>query len=89
VSLHNYLSVAYESQGRLAEAIELEKQTLESGRRVMGDEHPRTLALIAGLAYLYRMSGVVELATSLDIEAFNCKKRLQPDQLRMPRKLIE
>jgi hypothetical protein len=53
LSSRNNLAYAYESVGRLGEAITLYEQTLADRLRVLGAEHPDTLSSRNDLAYTY------------------------------------
>jgi hypothetical protein len=55
--LRNNLAYAYESAGRLGEAIPLFEQTLADSLRVLGEDHPHTLASRNNLAYAYESAG--------------------------------
>ena len=56
----NNLASAYESAGRLGEAIPLYEQVLADRVRVLGDDHPQTLTSRNNLAYAYLAAGRVE-----------------------------
>ena len=49
--------VALYERGAYAEAIKLAEETLETSERVLGPEHPDTLASVNNLAFLYRSAG--------------------------------
>jgi tetratricopeptide (TPR) repeat protein len=51
------LADTYGRQGRFAEGEALFRQTLESTRRVLGPEHPRTLDLLSNMAAMYQGQG--------------------------------
>ena len=51
------LAGAYESAGRLGEAIPLYEQVLADRVRVLGDDHPQTLTSRNNLAYAYQAAG--------------------------------
>ena len=53
----NNLAGAYESAGRLGEAIPLYEQVLADRRRVLGPDHPDTLTSRGSLAGAYRAAG--------------------------------
>ena len=53
----NNLAGAYESAGRLTEAIALYEQVLTDRTRVLGEDHPDTLASRHNLAYSYHAAG--------------------------------
>lgn len=47
------LFLTYSKQGRLEEAEELQVQVMQSRKRVLGEEHPDTLASMSYLASTY------------------------------------
>jgi Tetratricopeptide repeat len=47
------LASTYWNQGLLKEAEDLEVQVLETERRVLGAEHPETLASMANMAHTF------------------------------------
>ena len=57
-------SVLYD-EGRWNEAEKMCLQVMETTKRVLGEEHPDTLASIANLAAIYHASGQCEIAVSL------------------------
>ena len=59
------LAGAYESAGRLTEAITLYEQVLPDRIRVLGEDHPNTLTSRNNLAYAYRAAGRLEEAITL------------------------
>ncbi|MGW5317831.1 tetratricopeptide repeat protein, partial [Nocardia thailandica] len=61
----NNLAGAYESAGRLAEAITLYEQTLTDRERVLGPDHPTTLASRNNLAGAYESAGRLAEAITL------------------------
>jgi F0F1-type ATP synthase beta subunit len=50
----NNLAYLYESQGKYEAADPLYEETLQLRKKVLGEEHPHTLASINNLAALYR-----------------------------------
>lgn len=48
----------YSAQGRWEEAVELATQALEIGRKLLGDEHPDTLASESSLLEIYCWQGL-------------------------------
>lgn len=58
-------AIALYNHGRWAEAEQLEVQVMETGKRVLGDEHPDTLTNIANLAFTLRDQGFHEKAILL------------------------
>ena len=61
----NYLADAYESVGRLEEAITLYEQVLTDSIRVLGEDHPATLASRSNLAGAYVSAGRLTEAITL------------------------
>ncbi|WP_331761159.1 tetratricopeptide repeat protein [Nocardia sp. NBC_01377] len=57
LSSRNNLAYAYESAGRLGEAIALYERTLTDRQRVLGEDHPDTLASRNNLALAYESAG--------------------------------
>jgi hypothetical protein len=62
------LASTYRSQGRWAEAEELEVQVMEARNRVLGPEHPDTLASIGNLASTFWNQGRWTEAEELDTQ---------------------
>ena len=58
----NNLAGAYESAGRLDEAITLYEQVLDDRTHIFGPDHPDTLASRNNLAYTYRSAGRLDEA---------------------------
>ena len=82
----NNLANAYESAGRLDEAIDLLEQTLVDRERVLGINHPDTLTSRGNLASTYRSAGRLEQAIPLYERTLADSERiLGPDH---PRTLI-
>jgi len=61
----NNLAVAYESAGRLDEAIDLFERTLADHERVLGPDHTHTLTSRGNLAVAYRSAGRLDQAIPL------------------------
>ena len=61
----NNLAVAYESAGRLDEAIDLHERTLADSERVLGPDHPHTLTSRGNLASAHQDAGRLEQAIDL------------------------
>ena len=59
------IASAYESAGRLEKAITLYEQVLPDSIRVLGEDHPNTLASRNNLAYAYESAGRLEEAITL------------------------
>jgi len=69
------LALVYGHQGRYAEAESLFLETLESGRRIWGRDHPFTLDLL-GLGMVYRDWGRHDQAEAVLTEALEGKRRV-------------
>ncbi|MBS6672379.1 MAG: tetratricopeptide repeat protein, partial [Actinomyces graevenitzii] len=65
LAYRNNLAHAYESAGRLEEAITLYEQVLPDSIRVLGKNHPDTLATLNALARAYKDAGFQNKATAL------------------------
>ena len=61
----NNLAGAYESAGRLTEAITLYEQVLTDRTRTLGEDHPRTLTSRNNLAHAYHAAGRLTEAIAL------------------------
>jgi tetratricopeptide (TPR) repeat protein len=61
----NHLARAFQSAGRLDEAIPLHERTLADRERVLGDTHPDALDSRNNLAYAYRRAGRLDEAIPL------------------------
>ena len=72
----NNLAHAYESAGRLEEAITLYEQVLSDSIRVLGEDHPATLASRNNLAHAYESAGRLE-------EAITLYEQVLPDSIRV------
>jgi tetratricopeptide (TPR) repeat protein len=72
----NNLAYAYQSAGRLGEAIPLFEQTLADSERVLGTDHPRTLALRNNLAGAYETAGRLGEAIPLFEQALADSERV-------------
>ncbi|KAK3380825.1 hypothetical protein B0H63DRAFT_474432 [Podospora didyma] len=59
------LASTYRNQGRWKEAEELGVQVMEIRKRVLGEEHPNTLASMANLAFTWKSQG--RLDEALDV----------------------
>ena len=75
----NNLAGAYESAGRLDEAITLYEQVLADRVRLLGDDHPQTLTSRNNLAYAYRSAGRLDQAIPLYEEVLADRVRLLGD----------
>ena len=72
----NDLAGAYESAGRLTEAITLYEQVLPDRIRVLGEDHPDTLTSRNNLAYAYESAGRLT-------EAITLYEQVLPDRTRV------
>ena len=81
----NNLAGAYESAGRLTEAIALFEQVLPDRTRVLGEDHPDTLATRNNLAYAYHAAGRLTEAIALYEQVLTDRTRVlgedHPDTL--------
>jgi hypothetical protein len=81
----NRLSGALREQGHYPEAEKLERETLDIQRRVLGPEHPDTLASITQLAATLYYEGRYSEAEKLGQQALESKRRIlgpeNPDTL--------
>ena len=76
----NNLAGAYESAGRLTEAIALYEQVLPDNIRVLGEDHPRTLASRNNFAHAYHAAGRLTEAIALYEQVLpDCLRVLDPD----------
>jgi tetratricopeptide (TPR) repeat protein len=79
------LAILYYSQDRYAKAEPLCLATVELRRRVLGKEHPSTLASLNSLATLYRIQGRYPEAEALFVNAVAVRRRVlgegHPDTL--------
>jgi hypothetical protein len=73
------------SDGRYKEAEELVIEEMLTTKRVLGDEHPETLASMANLALTYRFQGRWKEAEELNVQVMQTRKRVlgneHPDTL--------
>ena len=65
LTARNNLAGAYQTAGRLDEAIPLYEQNLEDRTRILGPHHPRTLTARNNLAYAYQAAGRLNEAIPL------------------------
>ncbi len=68
------LAILYKNQGRYDEAEPLHVETLEIRKRVLGEEHPRTLESMDGLATLYAKQGRSDEARPLVRELLDLRR---------------
>jgi len=61
------LASTYWNQGRLKEAEELEVLVMETRKRVLGEEHPDSLTIMANLASTYWNQGWLKEAEELEV----------------------
>ena len=85
------LALAYMGQRMYAQAEPLFTNILEFRRRILGDEHPRTLNSANNLAFLYEQQGKLEQAESMFMKTLELNRRVQgeehPDTLETMSKL--
>ena len=76
----NNLAGAYESAGKLEQAIDLYEQTLTDRERILGPDHPHTLTSRGNLAGAYESAGKLEQAIDLyERNLADCERVLGPD----------
>jgi tetratricopeptide (TPR) repeat protein len=73
-------AMALLSDGRYNEAEELFEQVMETRKRVLGDEHPDTLASMANLASTYWNQGRWKEAEELNMQVIETRKRVLGDE---------
>jgi tetratricopeptide (TPR) repeat protein len=66
--------------GQYEKAIELFKQVMQARERVLGDEHPHTLASMNSLAAAYMHQGQWKDAEELQVQAMQTTKRVLGDE---------
>jgi len=75
----NNLAYAYESAGRLDDAIPLYQRTLTDRERVLGDDHPNTLTSRNNLAGAYQSAGRLDDAIPLHQRTLTDSERVLGD----------
>jgi tetratricopeptide (TPR) repeat protein len=80
LSLTSKCARTLSSDGRYKEAEELQVQVIETRKRVLGDEHPDTLASIANLASTYRNQGRWKEAEELEVQVIETRNRVLGDK---------
>jgi len=70
------LATMYRSQGNLEAAENLEKQALETRKRILEEEHPNTLGSMRNLVLIYSSQGKWETAEKLEIQVLETRKRV-------------
>jgi hypothetical protein len=79
----NNLAGAYREAGRTADAIPLLQQTLAARERLLGAEHPNTLASRNNLASAYRATGrPAEAIPLFEMNVAACQRLLGTDHLK-------
>jgi tetratricopeptide (TPR) repeat protein len=68
------------SDGRYEEAEELEVQVMQTRKRVLGDEHPKTLIIMGNLAATYSDQGRWQEAEELEVQVMQTRKRVFGDE---------
>ena len=69
------LADTYVRQGKYAQAERLFSQTLEISRRVLGPDHPRTLAVLADVASMHQRRGEFALAETVAAQVLAGRRR--------------
>jgi tetratricopeptide (TPR) repeat protein len=81
----SWFSNFYSDQGRYSESERLENLIIETRKRVLGQEHPSTLASMANLASTYSIQGRWKEAEELGVQVIETSKRVlgqeHPDTL--------
>ena len=79
------IGIVYTHEGRSKEAEELFVQVIEISKRVLGEEHPHTLTIMANLASTYWDQGRWKEAEELEVRVMEIRKRVlgeeHPDTL--------
>ena len=65
--MHN-LASAYQQQGKMTEAANMQEQVLAKRKAILGDDHPDTLTSMAHLASTYQQQGKSEVAATESVE---------------------
>ena len=68
-ALQQTVAETYRKIGRYPPAVPVQKEALETRRRVLGEDHPKTLASLAGLGDLYLSMGRFDDALDCHREA--------------------
>ena len=80
LAARNNLAVAYQTAGRIDEAIALHEQALADRERVLGPDHPGTLNSRSNLAVAYQAAGRTDAAIALHKQVLADRERvLGPD----------
>jgi tetratricopeptide (TPR) repeat protein len=72
----NNLAGTLEAQGKLPEARKMQEKVLESQRRVLGDDHPNTLATMNNLAETLRAQDNLSEAREMHDNVLESRRRL-------------
>ena len=72
----NNLAYAYQTVGRLDEAIKLRQQNLKDSKDLLGPDHPRTLTLCNNLACTYHDAGRLDEAIRLHEQTLKDRTRI-------------
>ena len=75
------LASTYWNQEQWKEAEELEVQVMQTSLRVLGEEHPSTLTIMANLASTYRNQGRWKEAEELDVQVMPRSERKEEETL--------
>ena len=76
-TLRTGLALVYRNIGRFPEAVKLQEESLETRRRLLGDDHRDTIEIINSLGLLYQESGQLARAQPLAKEALERNSRLR------------
>ena len=71
----HYLGWALRATGRYTEARDLDQDTLDRQRRILGEDHPSTLATANNLAINLRYLGDVQAARDLAQDILDRRRR--------------
>ncbi|MEH1129561.1 FxSxx-COOH system tetratricopeptide repeat protein [Micromonospora sp. CPCC 206061] len=80
VASRNNLATAYESLGRLGDAIPLYEQSLDTSERLFGDDDPTTLVVRNNLASAYRSAGRVAASVALFEQVVDRNEQLRGEE---------
>jgi hypothetical protein len=72
----NNLANTLEDQGKLEEAAAMKKEVLEKRQRILGDEHPNTIAAMSNLANTLGDQGKLEEAAAMRKEVLEKRQRI-------------
>jgi serine/threonine protein kinase len=75
-SLRQTLADAYQSLGMYEQAMPLQTEALEARRRILGEEHPDTLASLSGMGLLLTAMGEFDEAAPIHERVFESRRRV-------------